>query len=100
MAKKKFVKKKKVSGKKSMKKKFVKHKSNKKGKKKLSKKDVKQFPTLNLKTESEIGMDFATKVHKKFDSVVKATILFGSEAKNEAKSTSDIDVIIVIVNLL
>ncbi len=96
MAKKKFVKKKKVSGKKSMKKKFVKHKSNKKGKKKLSKKDVKQFPTLNLKTESEIGMDFATKVYKKFDKLIKSIVLFGSVSKKNPSPGSDIDLILIL----
>lgn len=66
-------------------------------KKKIVKKVSKVKPRkLVLRNNKQIAMDFATKVHKKFDSVVKATILFGSEAKNEAKSTSDIDVIIVI----
>ena len=67
-------------------------------KKKTAKKKFKKvkLTKLVLRNNKQIAMDFATKVHKKFDSVVKATILFGSEAKNEAKSTSDIDIIIVI----
>jgi predicted nucleotidyltransferase/uncharacterized protein (UPF0332 family) len=48
------------------------------------------------KTPKEIAMDFAIKVHRKFSDLVKATILFGSQAKNQAKSTSDIDMIIII----
>ena len=55
-----------------------------------------ESPKLVLRNNKQIAMDFATKVHKKFDSIVKATILFGSEAKNQAKSTSDIDIIILI----
>lgn len=93
MAKKKFVKNKKFSGKKPVKKKFVKHKSKKK---KFAKKDVKQFPTLNLKTHSEIGMDFATKVYKKFDKLIKSIVLFGSTSKKTSVSGSDIDLILIL----
>ena len=75
--------------KKATKKKIVKNKVVKKTKKVKSSKFV-------LRNNKQIAMDFAVKVHKKFDSVVKATILFGSEAKNRAKSTSDIDIIIII----
>lgn len=72
-----------------------------KKKKSVKKKVVKKIkkPKLTklvLRNNKEIAMDFATKVHRQFDSIVKATVLFGSEAKNEAKSTSDIDVIIII----
>ena len=35
-------------------------------------------------TEKEIAMDFAVKVHRKFDRLIKASILFGSQAKNTA----------------
>jgi len=58
----------------------------KKSKKKLkiSKrvKSNKDFPTLQLKKEADIAMDFATKVYKKFDKMIKSVILFGSAGKN------------------
>ncbi len=47
-------------------------------------------------SESDIAMDFAMKVHKRFDKLIKATILFGSQAKSTATATSDIDIIIII----
>jgi predicted nucleotidyltransferase len=61
---------------------------------KPSKKEL--IPTLNLRTEKEIAMDFAVKVYKKFDKIVKSVILFGSTAKNTTTKGSDIDIIIVI----
>ncbi len=51
---------------------------------------------LNLKDEKDIAMDFATSVQKHFDRLVKATVLFGSQAKNTAKASSDIDIIVII----
>jgi uncharacterized protein (UPF0332 family)/predicted nucleotidyltransferase len=53
-------------------------------------------PIHSLKTEKDLAMDFAAKVHRRFDSIVKATVLFGSQAKNKAVSSSDIDVIIIV----
>ena len=79
-----MVKKKKVS---------KKRKSSKKIKGNHQKKDL---PTLNLKTENDIAMDFATKVFKKFDKTVKSVILFGSAAKKTTVSGSDIDIILII----
>lgn len=49
-----------------------------------------------LISERDIAMDFAAKVHEKFDRVLKASILFGSRAKNSAGATSDIDIIFII----
>ena len=49
-----------------------------------------------LMSEKEIAMDFAMKVHQKFDRLIKASVLFGSQAKDTATATSDIDVILVI----
>lgn len=49
-----------------------------------------------FRTEKEIAMDFATKVHKKFNHLIKATILFGSQTKGNVKPGSDIDIIIII----
>ena len=59
-------------------------------------KNFKKFPTLDLKTEKEIAMDFAVKAYKRFDKMIKAIALFGSSSKNSAVSSSDIDVIIII----
>ena len=56
----------------------------------------KNIPTLQLKKESEIAMDFSLKVYKKFDKIVKSIILFGSTAKQTAVAGSDIDIIILI----
>ena len=56
----------------------------------------KNFSTLKLVNEKEIAEDFATKVYKKFDKMIKSIILFGSQAKNTAVSGSDIDIIIIV----
>lgn len=96
---------KKKSVKKSSKK--VSKKSSKKVKKKVVNKDsaekkvenlneVAQKDVRKLVTEKEIAMDFAQKVHEKFDRIVKASILFGSQAKDEAVQGSDIDIILIV----
>lgn len=54
------------------------------------------IPTLKLKTESEIALDFAVKTYKKFDKTIKSIILFGSTVKKEMVAGSDIDIVIVI----
>ncbi len=46
--------------------------------------------------EKEIAVDFATKAHEKFDRIIKASVLFGSQAKNTASAKSDIDIIFII----
>jgi predicted nucleotidyltransferase len=56
----------------------------------------KDFPTLQLKTEHDIAMDFAVKVYKFYDKIIKSVVLFGSVAKEEAVAGSDIDIIIII----
>jgi len=61
--------------------------------KKIEEKDI---PTLQLKTEQEIAMDFATKVSRNFNKIVKSVILFGSTVKKTAVAGSDIDIIIII----
>lgn len=58
--------------------------------------DNKNISTLQLKTEDEIAMDFAVKVYKKFDKMVKSIVLFGSTTKQNATPGSDIDVMILI----
>lgn len=52
--------------------------------------------SLELKTEHDIAMDFATKVYQKFNKIIKSVILFGSTVKQTSTSGSDIDIIIVI----
>ncbi|MBX4212425.1 nucleotidyltransferase domain-containing protein [Candidatus Pacearchaeota archaeon] len=47
-------------------------------------------------SEKDIAMDFAMKVHKRFDRIVKASILFGSQATNTATPSSDIDIVLII----
>jgi predicted nucleotidyltransferase/uncharacterized protein (UPF0332 family) len=49
-----------------------------------------------LVVEKDIALDFAMKVQKKFDRLIKASVLFGSQAKNTSTSSSDIDIIIII----
>ena len=71
--------------------------SKKKKKSKIKKKiDAKNIPTLNLRTEHEIAMDFATKTYQKFNKIIKSIILFGSTAKKTAVSGSDMDIIIIL----
>lgn len=56
----------------------------------------KNIPTLQLKNEADIAMDFAVKAYKKFDKAIKSIILFGSSVKQTAVAGSDIDIIIVL----
>ena len=63
-------------------------------KKKVTKK--KAAPPRLLRSERGIAIDFASKLHNKFGTMVKATILFGSQAKKQATAVSDIDIIIII----
>ena len=64
--------------------------------KKKSKASKKDFPTLNIKLESEIAMDFATKLYENFNKLVKSVVLFGSSVKQSVVAGSDIDIIIII----
>lgn len=52
--------------------------------------------TLKLANEREIAMDFAVKIYKQFDKMVKSVVLFGSSAKKVATPDSDIDIIIIL----
>ena len=56
----------------------------------------KSISTLQLKTEHDIAMDFATKTYQRFNQIVKSIVLFGSSVKQTAVAGSDIDVIIII----
>jgi uncharacterized protein (UPF0332 family)/predicted nucleotidyltransferase len=68
----------------------------------VKKKEVKKavvkspFDRTNLVTERDIAMEFAVRVQEKFDKLVKASILFGSQAKNTSQAESDIDIVILI----
>ena len=65
-------------------------------KKKIPKKQKPEIPTLKIVTERDIANDFAVKVYKKFDKMIKSVILFGSQTKGSSTSTSDIDIIIIV----
>ena len=65
-------------------------------KNKAQKVNPKNVPTLQLKKESDIAMDFATKAYRKFDKLVKSVVLFGSATKQTAVVGSDIDIIILL----
>ncbi len=52
--------------------------------------------TMTIASERDIAMDFATKVYKEFDNLVKSVVLFGSAAKHESNENSDIDIIIIL----
>jgi len=64
-----------------------------KKRKSINKKDI---PTLQLKIESDIAMNFAIKLYKKFNKIIKSVVLFGSAIKQTSTSGSDIDIIIII----
>lgn len=51
-----------------------------------------------LRTEKDIAMDFAMKVQRKFDRIVKASIMFGSQTKGQETEVagSDIDIILIV----
>jgi predicted nucleotidyltransferase/uncharacterized protein (UPF0332 family) len=70
--------------------------SSEKKKKEITKTEKKDFPTLQLKLESDIAMDFATKAYQTFDKIVKSVVLFGSSVKQTAVAGSDIDIILII----
>jgi len=55
-----------------------------------------KFPTIKLKTEKDIALDFAEKVYKEFDKMIKSVILFGSTIKQTRTIGSDIDIIIIV----
>ncbi len=75
-----------------------KSKSPSKPKKKSQKRipEGKSVPSLQLKNESEIAMDFATKLYKKYNKMIKSVVLFGSSVKQTSTAGSDIDIIIIL----
>lgn len=58
--------------------------------------DLSKFPTMQIAVERDIGLDFATKVYTQFEQLVKCIVMFGSSVKKEAKTSSDIDIIIIV----
>jgi predicted nucleotidyltransferase len=69
----------------------------KKQEKSSKKSKIKKLPsTMKLASERSIAMDFATKVYKEFDQMIKSVIMFGSSAKKISTPDSDIDIIIII----
>jgi predicted nucleotidyltransferase len=77
---------------------MVKKKSVKKTSKKKTKKRVnlKNAPSLEFRTDSEIALDFATKAYERFNKIIKSIVLFGSATKQTATATSDIDIILIL----
>lgn len=65
-------------------------------KEKIKKIREEDIPTLKLKKEHEIAIDFALKAYKKFGKSIKSVILFGSTVKQTNVPGSDIDIIIII----
>jgi predicted nucleotidyltransferase/uncharacterized protein (UPF0332 family) len=63
---------------------------------KKSKHKSEDIPTLKLKKESDIAMDFATKLYKKFNKLIKSVVLFGSTARQSTVAGSDVDIIIIL----
>ena len=64
-------------------------------KKKKKKKSLEKKKKI-LNKDYDIAYDFSTKVYKKFKEVIKSIVLFGSVAKAEPVSKSDIDIIIIV----
>jgi len=63
---------------------------------KIAEKSKKKPDTLAIASERDIAMDFASKVYKHFDTLIKSIVLFGSSSKKVSTSDSDIDIIIII----
>ena len=55
-----------------------------------------EAPEHTLMSEKDVAMNFSLQVHKKFDRLIKASILFGSQVKGTAGANSDIDIIIIV----
>ena len=87
---------KKTNSKKPVSQKKVRNKTSKIAKKKIKLIPKKNIPSLKLKSEHDIAMDFAVKAYKTFDKIIKSIILFGSTVKQTSSSGSDIDIIILI----
>ncbi len=64
--------------------------------KKRPEKLKKILPTLKIEKDSEIALDFGSKVYQKYNKMVKSIILFGSTTKKTTVPGSDIDIVIII----
>jgi len=60
------------------------------------KKKAKKINQRKILSEKEVAMDFALRAQRKFDRMIKASVLFGSQAKETATSRSDIDIVLII----
>jgi predicted nucleotidyltransferase/uncharacterized protein (UPF0332 family) len=65
-------------------------------KKEESNKTITRKVTLQLKTDSDIAMDFATKTYRRFNKLLKSVVLFGSTVKKDQTAGSDIDIILIL----
>jgi predicted nucleotidyltransferase/uncharacterized protein (UPF0332 family) len=68
----------------------------KKASKKTRKRSVKKIIKPDFSKDRDIASDFAVKIYERFDKLIKAVVLFGSSAKGTAKTSSDIDIIVLI----
>ncbi|MFH1425371.1 MAG: hypothetical protein ABIG28_01410 [archaeon] len=59
---------------------------------------VQEIKPRKIFREKDVAVDFAMKVQKKFDRLVKATVLFGSQTKEKGSANvgSDIDIILIV----
>lgn len=63
--------------------------------------DVKNIEKLSFLTEEErtAVLEFASLVRKRFGTMIKEIILFGSKVRGKSEKESDIDILIVLTNL-
>jgi predicted nucleotidyltransferase/uncharacterized protein (UPF0332 family) len=64
--------------------------------KKVKKLKIKKMEYPKITKEIDIAKDFASKVHQEFNTLIKSTVLFGSQTKGTQKSSSDIDIVIIV----
>ena len=51
--------------------------------------------TMKIAGDRDIAYDFAMKVYREFDQMIKSVILFGSGTKKSGSGDSDIDILII-----
>ena len=69
---------------------------------KKQKKISRSLPSLKILNEHDIAMDFATKVYREFNTLIKSIVLFGSSVRKQpldALHSHDIDVLIIVNDL-
>jgi uncharacterized protein (UPF0332 family)/predicted nucleotidyltransferase len=57
---------------------------------------VSEEKTLSLVRERDMAMDFASKVYREFDALIKSIVLFGSSTKVNVEDKHDVDIIIIL----